>query len=161
LALGFIDGVGGGGMVASNNGAWVRSDSNTLGSELEDNHQHQETTYFEYEALYGGALGDRNVIIWSTINSNILKVIKFITEDDLQYGSKFSQVCLHSLLRDVTKKKYWNTSKKYFGRALNTKRSTCYVAIKASFMSKLQVSLLHKANKALSNTIFGLRVSQR
>jgi hypothetical protein len=93
-----------------------------------------DVEYFEYEAKHGGALGDRKtkeVIIGSTINSNIFRVMKFITEEHLRYGSRL--VCLHFMHR----KKNWNTFKKSFGRALNTKRSTCSVTVKAAFMSKL------------------------
>jgi hypothetical protein len=78
-------------------------------TEADERQWQQEVEYFEYEAKHGGALGDRKtqeVIIRSTINSNIFIVlIKFITEEDLHYGSRFSQVCLHFMHRNVKEKK--------------------------------------------------------
>jgi hypothetical protein len=99
----------------------------------------QEQSFFASEAEHGGAIGDRKVqevIIRSTINTNIFRVIKFVSDDDLVYGSRFSQVCLHFMAKDIGDKKYWKDYKKFFGRALNTKRSTSSVAIKSAFMSK-------------------------
>jgi hypothetical protein len=112
-------------------GSFLETSDHSSMSGTDEKQQQQEVEYFEYEAKH----------VRSTINSYILRVIKFITKENLRYRSKFSQVCLNFMHRDVKEKKYWNTFKKYFGRALNTKRSTCSVSIMAAFMAAFMSKL--------------------
>jgi hypothetical protein len=108
----------------------------------EEDYDDQEASQAEYFASENesenscGGKKTQEVIIRSVINSNIFRVIKFITEDNLEYGSKFSQCCMFYQEQSVTDKAYWSRHRKMIGQALNTKISTSSVAVKNAFMSK-------------------------
>lgn len=126
----------------------TQSESGESGISLEK----QEDNYFQFNNGNKDSVNERKtqeVIIRSTVNGNVFRVVKFVTEQDLDFGTKFCQCCLHFLNRPGDDRQYWGSYRKVIGRSLNTKRSTCSVAVKTAFMSKCDemIFLIDRRNK--------------